>query len=75
VCARYHSAMKRSPRKLVVHRETLRALAGLDQVRIAGGEDGERVDSAGAGTGCPKVALDTGGAPAGCPNVGTLAKP
>jgi len=44
--------MKKTPRKLVLHRETLRTLANADLVRAVGGfETGEKQ--------CPAV-LDTG---------------
>jgi hypothetical protein len=57
--------MKRSTVKLVIRRETLRQLTGME-VRLAGGAldtsggvtgcaRAQQADSAGAGTGCPLV--------------------
>lgn len=64
--------MKRSTLKLEVRRETLRVLAELELIRVAGGNlAAVAVDTGNAGTGCPnaRVAIDTGGAATGCPNV------
>jgi hypothetical protein len=56
VRARYHAAMKKSPLKLVIRRETVRALSQLDLVLVAAGGDAQEVVGTGnAGTGCPFV--------------------
>jgi hypothetical protein len=48
--------MKRSTLKLTVRRDTLRALAGVELARVAGGtQDAQLFDSAGPVTGCPNV--------------------
>jgi hypothetical protein len=48
--------MKKSTPKLVIRRETLRVLAELELVRVAGGDpDAQQFDTAGAGTGCPNI--------------------
>ena len=49
--------MKKSPLKLVIRRETIRALSQLDLVRVAAGgnPDVQRMDTGGANTGCPLV--------------------
>jgi hypothetical protein len=59
VSARYHAAMKKSTLKLVIRRETLRVLAGLDLVRVAGGgnADAQLLDTGNAGTGCVNAQL------------------
>jgi hypothetical protein len=59
--------MRRLTVKLVLRRETLRLLSGME-LRFAGGG----FDSGNAGTGCPNVQLqllDSAGAPTGCPLV------
>jgi hypothetical protein len=67
--AGYHTTMKRSTLKLVIRRETLRLLSGME-LRLAGGG----VDSGNAGTGCPLVQLvDSGNAGTGCPLVNVKA--
>ena len=46
--------MKKSTRKLVIRRDTLRALAQLDLVRVAGGNpDALQLGTGGPETGCP----------------------
>jgi hypothetical protein len=56
VRARYHATMKKSTLKLVIRRETLRVLAELELVRVAGGnQDAQQFDTGNAGTGCPLV--------------------
>jgi WD40 repeat protein len=56
VCARYHATMKKSTPKLGIRRETLRVLAELELVRVAGGNpDAQLFDSEGPATGCPLV--------------------
>jgi hypothetical protein len=48
--------MKRSTLKLAIRREALRILAGMELVRVVGGEpDAQQVDTGNAGTGCPLV--------------------
>ena len=48
--------MKKSTHKLAIRRETLRALAELDLVRVAGGNpDAQQMDTGGANTSCPLV--------------------
>jgi hypothetical protein len=48
--------MKRSTLKLVIRRETLRVLADLDLVRVAGGNpDAQLLGTGGPETGCPLV--------------------
>lgn len=48
--------MKKSTVKLVIRGETLRVLAELDLVRVAGGNPGaQQLDTGNAGTGCPLV--------------------
>jgi hypothetical protein len=66
--ARYHAAMKKSTLKLVIRRETLRLLAGMDLVRVGGGNaDAQQLDTGNAGTGCPNVKLvDSEGPVTGC---------
>jgi hypothetical protein len=55
--------MKRSTRKLVIHREIVRMLAELDLVLVAGGAIDARL-------------MDTGGSPANtCVQVAQAAKP
>jgi hypothetical protein len=65
--------MKKSTLKLVIRRETLRVLAELEFVRVAGGNpDAQLFDTASPETGCPlvqAVAFDTAGPVTGCPNV------
>jgi hypothetical protein len=56
--------MKRSTLKLVIRRETLRLLTGMELRFIGGG-----ADSGNAGTGCPNVLVDSGNAGTGCPLV------
>jgi hypothetical protein len=53
----YHAPMKRSTIKLVMRRETLRVLSGIELVRAAGGgnPDAQLLDSGGAATGCPNI--------------------
>jgi hypothetical protein len=70
--ARYHATMKKSTFKLVIRRETLRVLAGMELARVAGGgnQDAQLLDSEGPATGCVKAQLlDTGGPATGCVNV------
>ena len=46
--------MKKSTHKLAIRRETLRALAHLDLVRVAGGNpDAQQMDTVNPETGCP----------------------
>jgi len=49
--------MKKSTLKLVVRRETLRALVQLDLLQVVAGAnpDAQQVDTGNAGTGCPFV--------------------
>ena len=49
--------MKKPIFKLVVRRETLRVLAGIELVHVVGGvgPDGQLLDTGNAGTGCPNV--------------------
>jgi hypothetical protein len=47
--------MKKSTLKLAIRRETLRALAQLDLVRVVGGNPDALQDTGNAGTGCPFV--------------------
>jgi hypothetical protein len=48
--------MKKSRLKLTVRRDTIRALAGVELARVAGGIPGaEQFDSAGPVSGCPNV--------------------
>ena len=48
--------MKNSTRKLVIGRETLRVLAEMDLVRVAGGNpDARQMDTGGPNTGCQIV--------------------
>jgi hypothetical protein len=64
--------MKKSTLKLVIRRESLRVLAGMELVRIAGGEnaDAQLLDTGNAGTGCVNAQLlDTEGPATGCLNV------
>jgi hypothetical protein len=71
--ARYHATMKRSTRKLVIRRETIRALTQLDLVLAAGGgQNAQLADTAGAETGCPfgqraAQLVGTADAGTGCP--------
>ncbi len=62
--------MKRSTRKLVIRRETLRALADLDLVRIAGGNpDAPLQGTGGPNTSCPfgqARLIDSEGPATGC---------
>ena len=54
VRARYPTSMKRSTLKLATRRETLRVLAGLELVHVAGGNlDAQEVGTVGPATGCP----------------------
>src|SRR4051812_42720975 len=55
VRARYHAAMQKSTLKLVIHRETIRALSQLELVRVAAGAnpDAQLMDTEGPATGCP----------------------
>jgi hypothetical protein len=57
--ARYHAPMKRPTLKLVVRRETLRVLAGMELVRVAGGggPDGQLIDTASPANGCPDIGI------------------
>ena len=57
VRAQYHAAMKKSTLKLVIRRETLRALDQLDLLQVAAGAnpDAQRMDTANPETGCPFV--------------------
>jgi hypothetical protein len=58
--------------KLVLRRETLRVLAGMEFVLVAGGgnPDPRLFDTRNPATGYPGALLDTGGGPAtGYPNV------
>jgi hypothetical protein len=57
VSASYHAAMKKSTLKLVIRRETIRALSQLDLVRVAAGADpdAQQAGTGGAETGCPLV--------------------
>ncbi len=56
VRARYHMRMKRSTLKLATRRETLRVLAGLELVHVAGGNpDAQQLGTVGPATGCPLV--------------------
>lgn len=57
VRARYHAAMKKSPLKLMIRRETVRALSQLDLVLVAAGgnPDVQQMDTGNAGTGCPFI--------------------
>ena len=53
ICTEVHT-MKKSTRELVIRRDTLRALAQLDLVRVAGGNpDAQRMDTDNPETGCP----------------------
>lgn len=53
ICTEVHM-MKKSTRKLVIRRDTLRALAQLDLVRVAGGNpDALQLGTGGPETGCP----------------------
>lgn len=64
--------MKKSKLKLVIRRETLRVLAGMEFALVAGGgnPDPRLFDTRNPATGCPGALLDTHGGPAtGCPNV------
>jgi hypothetical protein len=64
--------MKKSTLKLVIRRQTLRVLAGMELVRVAGGgnADPQLLDTGGPVTGCPNVKLlDSEGPATGCPNV------
>ncbi len=46
--------MKKSTIKLAVRRETLRVLAGMDLVRVVGGNpDARQMDTEGTNTSCP----------------------
>ena len=46
--------MRKSRLKLAIRRETLRALAQLDLVRVAGGNpDAQQMDTGSPETGCP----------------------
>jgi hypothetical protein len=49
--------MKKSTLKLVIRRETIRALSQLDLVRVAAGgnPDAQRMDTVNPETGCPFV--------------------
>ncbi len=49
--------MKKSTFTLAIRRETLRVLAGMELVGVAGGggPDGQQFDTGNAGTGCPNV--------------------
>jgi hypothetical protein len=51
--------MKRPTLKLVVRRETLRALAGMELVRVVGGggPDGQLIDTASPVNGCPDIGI------------------
>jgi hypothetical protein len=64
--------MKKSTLKLVIRRETLRVLAEIELVRVAGGgnADAQLLDTGGGpATGCPGALLDThGGFANGCVN-------
>jgi hypothetical protein len=56
VRARYHATMKKSTLKLVIRRETLRVIAELELVRVAGGNpDAQLFDTASPETGCPNI--------------------
>ena len=61
--------MKKSTFKLVIRRETLLVLAGMQLVRVVGGAnaDAQQLDSEGPVTGCVKALLpDTGSPATGC---------
>jgi hypothetical protein len=61
--------MKKSTFKLMIRRETLRVLAGMELVRVAGGgnADAQQLDTGNAGTGCANaLRLDTEGPATGC---------
>jgi len=49
--------MKRLTLKLTVRRETLRALSGIELVRVAGGgsPDAQLVDTGSPANGCPNI--------------------
>jgi len=65
--AGYHTAMKRSTRKLAIRRETLRFLTemeifrvgGGNAVLVGGGDPCPEMDSGGLGTGCPYFTVTT----------------
>jgi hypothetical protein len=61
--------MKKSPLKLMLRRETLRVLAGMELAHVAAGTGGvQAFDTGNAGTGCPHVVLrDSAAAGAACP--------
>ena len=61
--------MKKSPLKLMLRRETLRVLAGMELAHVAGGSLGAPLAGTGnAGTTCPDgVQRDSVGAAATCP--------
>ena len=48
---RYHAPMKKTPRRLVLHSETLRTLANMDLARAVGGVDSDAA---------PPAAYDSG---------------
>jgi len=56
--ARYHTMMKRSTRKIVIRRESLRILTGIEVAHVGAGNAAAAalMDSAGAATGCPMAA-------------------
>jgi hypothetical protein len=60
--------MMRSTLKLVVRRETLRVLAGMEMARVGGG--GPQYGTGGPETGCPLAKIaDTASPETGCPLV------
>ena len=64
--------MKKTTLKLVIRRETVRVLAGMELARVAGGgnADAQLLDTEGPATGCVNAQLfDSDGPATGCPNV------
>jgi len=63
--------MKKATLKLVIRRETLRVLAELDLVRVAGGNANALAGTEGANTSCPIVAqlVGTEGTTTGCETI------
>jgi hypothetical protein len=53
--------MKKSPPKLVLRRETLRALAGVDLTRVVGGQDEDAAQTGDRQCNAPAVAPKPGG--------------
>lgn len=56
------SQMKKTKLKLMIRRETLRVVAGMELVRVAGGgnADAQLADTGNAGTGCVNAQLPKG---------------